>query len=145
MTAAQTVAKQTAVGLASRYRWPAPLLPAVLEAIGTADPDGIDAFAEEADWWAAIDEKLAEVQATLPAAEQAFLRPLRDVSIQGAGGARYGVGEVAADVVDQGRLTAQAAADVAAPVVEAATSARTVGMGAALLALLGWLFLRDKK
>jgi hypothetical protein len=56
-----------------------------------------------------------------------------------------GVGEVAADVVDQGRLTAQAAADVAAPVVEAATSARTVGMGAALLALLGWLFLRDKK
>lgn len=134
MSAPQVIASQTARGLAQKDKWPTPVLAAVLEAIGTADPPGIDAFASEAAWWGAISENVAGVSATLPASEQALLRPLQDVAIQGAGGYRGTVGEVAAEQAEVATETAVETAKAAAGYVGPALSLGRIFAGLALLA-----------
>lgn len=96
----QDIALRTAAQLAQKNAWPPGLLERVDTAIRGADPEGVDYFAAQADWWQAIANAL-----TGPgwyAGEAELLRPLVEVAQSGGQGARpYTVGQAAQESLEQ--------------------------------------------
>jgi hypothetical protein len=96
----QNIALNTAAQLAVKNAWPPGLLEKVNTAIRDADPEGVDYFAAQADWWQAVANSL-----TGPAwfaGEAELLRPLVEVAQSGGQGARpYTVGQAAQEGLEQ--------------------------------------------
>lgn len=96
----QNIALTTAAQLAQKNAWPPGLLERVNTAVRNADPEGVDYFAAQADWWAAIAKSLSGPG--WYAGEVKLLEPLLEVAQSGGQGARpYTLGQAAQESLEQ--------------------------------------------
>lgn len=107
----QRIASQTVASIASREKWDAT---PVLAAIETADPDGVDWFATDPEWWQAVAVALAPFR-TLPGMEVL----VRTAENGGRNAEKMGALDVVAGTVVQ---TAQDAKETGKKVGELASS-----------------------